>query len=103
MSHNQAPARQVGQPSDQVTKVGRERRRPPRTSGHVATKALEVEAQSDTESRLNDTADTILSSRSRTSHPETHSQARRGLGLPPFPGHELRGQGWLASLGEFEL
>src|SRR4051794_19578900 len=28
---------------------------------------------------LNDTADTILSSRSRISHPETHSQARRGL------------------------
>ena len=78
MSHNQAPAREVGQPSDQVTKVGRERRRPPRTSGHVATKALEVEAQSDTESHLNDTADTILSSRSRTSHPKTHSQARRG-------------------------
>ena len=79
MSHNRAHSREIGQPSDQVTKVGRERRRPPGTCGHVATKALKIEAQSGTESRTNHAANTILSGRSQTNHPKTHSQARRGL------------------------
>lgn len=79
MSHNRAHSRETGQPSDQVTKVVRERRRPPGTGGHVATKALKIEAQSDIESRTNHAANTILSGRPQTNHPKTHSQACRGL------------------------
>ena len=71
--------RGVGQPSDQATEVGRERRRPPRASGHVATKALENEASQTQSHARTRRPETILFSRSRTSHPKTHSQTRRGL------------------------
>jgi hypothetical protein len=71
--------RGVGQPSDQATEVGRERRRPPRASGHVATKALENEASQTQSHARTRRPETILFSRSRTSHPKTHSRARPGL------------------------
>ena len=79
MSHNARAHARAGQPSDQVTEVGRGRRRPPPPRWTRRYQGTRERGQSDTESHLEGTAGTILSSWSQTSHLKTYSQTHRGL------------------------
>ena len=77
-------ARVVGQPSNQVTEVGRGRRRPPSTNGQVATKAPDAGASQ-------------TQSHTRTGRPEPSSQPVPDQPPPDSQSGTSRSSRWAVS------